>query len=532
MFKSRRTLFHTTARPTRRIGFYIRICILLILTFFIVMALHSHLSRPNAVEKSPSFALKLDTDSFLGQLAEYYVSDNHSAKATQSGFYPLSDGQEALLARIALIENSQHALDLQYYIYRDDSTSSLLTHAIYQAAERGVRVRILLDDMQTRSDSDMASLAAHDNIKLRLFNAFDNRVLRLLDFVTDFGLMNHRMHNKALIADNAFAIAGGRNIGNEYFAANHDVDFGDFDLLLAGSAVNDISDQFDLYWNSTPSTPIESVVEVNQTPTQQQITHWQRQLRNHFKGSEYLANINQLPLMKALSNETLPLYWGEAKVYYDQPSKVYRSNDNDLMLHSLGEILSQTDSSLVLVSPYFVPTQTGTDLLVAAARTGVDITIITNSLASNDVFAVHGWYAKYRKQLLESGINLYEVKADPQAKKNYSWLGSSRTSLHAKTFVIDDSKIFAGSFNFDPRSAFLNTEMGVLIHSPEFIADALVNVDDVLRKSAYKLSLDADGNISWLNQQTHFRYDSEPDASIWLRLGAWIAGILPIETQL
>ncbi|EGU33287.1 hypothetical protein VII00023_21939 [Vibrio ichthyoenteri ATCC 700023] len=532
MFRSQRTIFHTTPRRSRRRGFYIFTTLLLLIGVLIGTALYSHFSRPDAADKLPSFAIPLDSQGFLGQLADHYVSENNNTSTSLTGFYPLSDGQEALLARIALIENSQHTLDLQYYIYRDDSTSSLLTHAIYQAAERGVRVRILLDDMQTRSDSDMASLAAHDHIELRLFNAFDNRVLRLLDFVTDFGQMNRRMHNKALIADNAFAIAGGRNIGNEYFAANHDVDFGDFDLLLAGSSVHDISDQFDLYWNSAPATPIESVIEVNQAPTPEKITHWQRQLRNHFKGSEYLANINQLPLMKALSNETLPLYWGAAKVYYDQPSKVYRPDNNDLMLHSLSDILSQTNTSLVLVSPYFVPTQAGTDLLVTAADSGVDITIITNSLASNDVFAVHGWYAKYRKQLLEAGINLYEVKTDPQAKKNYSWLGSSRTSLHAKTFVIDESEIFAGSFNFDPRSAFLNTEMGVLIHSPEFIADTLVNVDDVLRKSAYKLTLDADSNISWLNQQTNIRYDSEPDTSLWLRIGAWVAGVLPIETQL
>ncbi|WP_418114046.1 phospholipase D family protein [Vibrio scophthalmi] len=532
MFRSRRTIFHTTSRPTRRFGFYLRTGLLLLITVLVATALYAHFSRPDSVIKASSLTLPLNPNTKLGQLATHYMSENQTSAADQSGFYPLSDGQEALLARIALIENSEQSLDLQYYIYRDDSTSSLLTHAIFQAAERGVRVRILLDDMQSRSDSDMAALAAHDNIELRLFNAFDNRVLRMLDFLTNFSQMNRRMHNKALIADSAFAIAGGRNIGDEYFAANHDVDFGDFDLLLAGNSVAEISHQFDLYWNSTPATPIEALVEVGQAPTAEQVTQWQRQLRNHFDGSEYSANINQLPLMRALNGKTLPLYWGEAKVYYDQPSKVYQPDQSQLMLHSLGDILSQADSSFVLVSPYFVPTQAGTDLLTKAAQEGLDITIITNSLASNDVFAVHGWYAKYRKQLIESGINLYEVKADPQAKKNYSWLGSSRTSLHAKTFVIDGRKIFAGSFNFDPRSAFLNTEMGVLINAPEFVTDALMNVDDILHKSAYQLMLDNQGNLLWINHQTHRRYDSEPDTSIWLRIGAWIAGILPIETQL
>ena len=532
MFRSRRTIFHTSPRPTRRLGFYLKTGLILLVTLLIATALYSHFSRPHPVEKTSSLALPLNLQTKLGQLANHYVNENETSAAALSGFYPLSDGQEALFARIALIENSEQSLDFQYYIYRNDSTSSLLTHAIYQAAERGVRVRILLDDMQSRNDSDMADLATHDNIELRLFNAFDNRMLRILDFVTHFGQINRRMHNKALIADSAFAIAGGRNIGNEYFAANHDVDFGDFDLLLAGNSVAEINHQFDLYWNSTPATPIEALIEESQAPTTEQITHWQRQLKNHFNGSEYLANINQLPLMKALSSETLSLYWGEAKVYYDQPSKVYRPEESELMLHALGDILSQTHSSFVLVSPYFVPTQAGTDLLTKAARAGIDITIITNSLASNDVFAVHGWYAKYRQQLLESGVTLYEVKADPQAKKNYSWLGSSRTSLHAKTFVIDGHKVFVGSFNFDPRSAFLNTEMGVLINSPQFVSDALVNVDEILRKSAYQLTLDPDGNILWLNHQTQISYDREPEASIWLRIGAWIAGVLPIEKQL
>ena len=260
--------------------------------------------------------------------------------------------------------------------------------------------------------------------------------------------------------------------------------------------------------------------------------HWQRQLKIHFNGSEYLANINQLPLMQALSNETLSLYWGKAKVYYDQPSKVYRPNETELMLHSLDDILRQTHSSFVLVSPYFVPTQAGTDLLTKAARAGIEITIITNSLASNDVFAVHGWYAKYRQKLVESGIALYEVKVDPKIKKHYSWLGSSRTSLHAKTFVIDNNEIFAGSFNFDPRSAFLNTEMGVLVESPEFIENALSHLDNNLKKNTYRLTLDDNGDILWHDDLRQTTYHSEPDASIWLRLGAWIAGVLPIEKQL
>lgn len=483
-----------------------------------------------AIDKPHNHSIPFSDSTLLGQLATEYAKEGEQTAKT--GFYPLANGQEALLARLALIDNAQTSIDLQYYIYRDDSTSSLLTYALYLAAERGVRVRVLLDDMQARNDSDMASLAAHPNIELRLFNPFANRSLRALDFINDFKRMNRRMHNKSIIADNAFAIAGGRNIGNEYFAANHEVDFGDFDFLLTGQSVPEISNQFDLYWNSTPAVPSTMLFEQQSQPDASHIKQWKQTLNEHFNGSDYAANIDELPLIKALKDEKLKFYWGEADVHYDQPTKVYKPSNDDFMLNALDGILRQAETSFLLVSPYFVPTQAGTDLLVSAAHSGIDITIITNSLASNDVFAVHGWYAKYRAQLLAAGIKLYEVKADPKIKKKYSWLGSSRTSLHAKTFILDDSKIFAGSFNFDPRSAFLNTEMGVLIEAPQFVTDALANLDKHLAQNTYRLSLTQDNDIVWHNDRTHQEFTSEPDASLLLRLGAWGAGILPIEEQL
>lgn len=484
-------------------------------------------STPTA-EKVPSYTIPFDSQTQLAGQALPYIN-KHSAL---TGFYPLGDGQEAFLARLALIYGAEHSIDLQYYIYRDDSTSSLMTYALYQAAERGVRVRILLDDMQSRNDKSMAQLTSHPNIKIRLFNPFENRVARVFDFVSDFDRMNRRMHNKALIADNAFVITGGRNIGDEYFAANGSVDFGDFDILMLGDTVPKVSEQFDLYWNSKPSTPIESLVRQASKPTDADIEKWENDLKRDFKNSKYIKSFAELPLTQHIKDESLDFFWGKAEVHFDLPSKIYSPENTDLMLHQLGAILAQTNDELLLISPYFVPTEQGASSLIKAVEEGIDVTIITNSLASNDVFAVHGWYAKYREPLLAGGVKLYEVKVDPSLKKKRSWLGSSRTSLHAKTFIIDRKDLFVGSFNFDPRSAFLNTEMGILIESEEFGELVYQEFDRNLRKNTYRLALNENEELEWHNDLSGTITRSEPDASIWLRFSAWFAGILPIENQL
>ncbi|WP_299019714.1 phospholipase D family protein [uncultured Photobacterium sp.] len=478
-------------------------------------------------EKEFSTAIPLNRNTTLATYSRPYLVGTPNL----SGFYPLGDGQEALLARLALIQSAESSIDLQYYIYRDDHTSSLMTWALYQAAERGVRVRILLDDMQARDDNVLATLSSHPNIKLRLFNPFTQRTFRMLGFVGDFDRLNRRMHNKALVADSAFAVTGGRNIGDEYFAANDAVDFGDFDLLLIGSAVPDIARQFDLYWNSRPATPIEHLVDNIQPPTRVQLSQWQQSLENRFKNSDYINALSDLPLAQEVKNQSLNFYLAEAEVIYDMPSKVYAKDTNALLLHQISAVLQQAKSDFLLISPYFVPTQNGTEALVEAARKGINVTIITNSLASNDVFAVHGWYAKYRKPLLKGGVKLYEVKVDSSLKKDRSWLGSSRTSLHAKTFIIDQHKIFVGSFNFDPRSAYINTEMGVFLDTPEFVEYIYQQMGIGLIKNTYRLELN-DDEIIWVDDHTGVRYTSEPYAGFWSRLGAWFSGLMPIESQL
>lgn len=446
-----------------------------------------------------------------------------------TGFYPLEKGHDALLTRLALIESAQTTLDVQYYIYRSDETSQLISWRLYEAAERGVRVRLLLDDMQKRSDKGMAYINAHPNIEIRLFNPHQYRTTRGLAFLTDFDRLNRRMHNKSLTADNIASIVGGRNIGNEYFSFESSVEFGDFDVLLYGNTVDQVSDQFDQYWNSEFAIPMEWIVAESEAVSSQDVEQWLADTKIDEKFSQGRYNFKELPLYEQLRNSDLELYWGQAELFYDRPEKI--AGKGSQLIDDLSELLEQTQHSLVLISPYFVPTESGTQALVEAAKSGKDVTIITNSLASNDVFAVHGWYAKYRQDLVEGGVDLWEVKATADVDNKWSMTGSSRSSLHAKAMMLDERKLFVGSMNLDPRSADLNTEMAVVIDQPEYVKRSLEQLPKQLKLKAYQIKVE-DDNIVWIDHETGETLTSEPDASIWRRMGAWFSGILPIEDQL
>lgn len=476
-------------------------------------------------EKSTTFQYGYQSDSALAHYFEAYEKD----PKTETGFYPLNQGHDALLARISLIESAQKSLDLQYYIYRGDETSNFITWRLYEAAKRGVRIRLLLDDMQKRNDKMMAAMNAHPNIEIRLFNPHQYRSARLFGFATDFDRLNRRMHNKSLVADSVAAVVGGRNIGNEYFSFESEVSFGDFDLLLYGEAVQQTADQFDLYWNSVYSMPMEWVFPGSEQITEAAIQTQVEKLQLTDKFTKGRYNFNMLDMYQELKKGQLTLYWGEGDIWFDLPDKV--ATHESQLVGNLSELLKSVDHSFVLISPYFVPTEAGTKALTNAAKRGVDITIVTNSLASNDVFAVHGWYSKYREDLLASGIKLWEVKSSAKLKSKWSLTGSSRASLHAKAMLIDKETLFVGSMNWDPRSAKLNTEMAAVIKQPEYVQDFLATLPEILNNNAYRVTLH-DGDIVWTDNKTGQEYNSEPEASMWRRMGSWFSGILPIEDQL
>lgn len=478
----------------------------------------------NTLEKSVSYGYEALATAPLNQ----FIHKPAAISEQESGFLELKSGREALLMRLTLIEKAQKSLDLQYYIFKDDDTSQLVYWRLYEAAQRGVRVRLLLDDMQSRSDHALARLDTHPNIEIRLFNPHGFRSLRMLSWVTNGAQLNRRMHNKSFTADSVFSIVGGRNIGNEYFAFRSEVEFSDFDMLLAGHTVKQAVQQFDVYWNSEYAVPMEWILPNAQPLKPSEMNAWQEkaQFANKFSYKDYF--LTDLQLYKNLQRRHLPLRWGKANLYYDTPQKV--DNGNSAILSKLDKLLFEAKKEIVIISPYFVPAKEGSDELVRSAKQGKKITILTNSLASNDVFAVHGWYAKYRKKLLEAGIELWELKAHSQASTERHLIGS-RSSLHSKVMMLDKERLFIGSMNLDPRSALYNTEMAVLLEKPDYVQQSVKEFEAQLKHGAYQLIL-KDKKLRWIDHHTGEVLKDEPHAGHALTFGAWVAGNLPIEKYL
>lgn len=503
-------------------------------------------SLPADVARTESKALSNTGDTRLGQ----GVAELTGTHPGQSGIRALPVANEAFAARILLARGAQRSLDLQYYIWHRDTTGQLLWEEIWRAAERGVRVRVLLDDANTGGQDDMlATLDAHPNIELRLFNPFANRGFRAGDFMRDFTRVNHRMHNKSFTADNQVAIVGGRNIGDEYFGANMEVGFQDLDVMAVGPVVREVSQEFDLFWNSASAYPGASLLPAAPPDGQAQLrTSWEAN-RGRQEAREYVDATSRTPLVSQVMQGKLELEWTTAHVLHDDPAKVLQPIDRtDLhMLPRLEAALGRPDNELDLVSPYFVPGKYGTAGLSALAGRGVKVRVLTNSLSATDVAPVHAGYAKYRKALLEAGITLYELKpgaaVPPPDKESRphglpgsgSTGGGSAASLHAKTFAADRKRIFVGSFNLDPRSAQLNTEMGVVIDSPRLAGQLSSQLDSALPNAAYQVRLTPQGELEWTEQEADGKqttFTSEPGTSGLRRLWVDFLKILPIESLL
>ncbi|WP_026287014.1 phospholipase D-like domain-containing protein [Gilvimarinus chinensis] len=456
-------------------------------------------------------------------------------QAGETGVHLLSEGTQAFASRLALIANAVDTLDVQYYLFHRDDTGTILAWALWRAAERGVRVRLLLDDMEKRPhDFPLTYLDAHPNIDVRMYNPFFWRGGRAWQMATDFGRLNHRMHNKSLTADNIATIVGGRNVGDEYFAANQDVNFGDMDALLFGPAVGEVSRQFDEYWNSDLVYPLELLnTKANRSSDELRAGDSVDVAFSHLESSIYSDALVATKIDEKIKNGTLPMAWASVQVWSDTPNLTAmkaKDTGDGLVINRLLNMFDTADSELYLISPYFVPRDKGAELLTRKAEEGVSVTVITNALAATDVVAVHSGYAKKRDDLLQAGVNVYEVKARPNVDPK-AWSISSSSSLHAKTFVIDKRWVFVGSFNLDPRSAWLNSEMGVLIDSPELAQRVLQGVDSLLQNIAYQVTWQ-DDDIVWRDTYSGETYDSEPDASWWRRAMASVLKLMPVESQL
>ena len=458
-----------------------------------------------------------------------------------SGIYPLSDAHVAFAARMDLIRSAQRTLDIQYYIWRNDLTGTLLLEQIHEAADRGVRVRLLLDDLGIPSSLDptLAALEAHPNIEVRLFNPFVVRNPKFIGFLTDFPRANRRMHNKSLTADSTATILGGRNIGDEYFDATDGVLFSDLDVMAVGPAAADVARDFDRYWASASSYPVERIVP-HAGADQLDVLERKAQAIERDPAAEAYMNALRGPhIVQKMLDGTLPFDWAKTQMISDDPAKgLNNAPPEALISHQLRKVLGEPTQELDLVSPYFVPATSGTQYLTGLAARGVDVRVLTNALEATDVAAVHSGYAKRRVELLKGGVHLYELRRMPGTvhKKEQSPgpFGSSGSSLHAKTFVVDARRVFVGSFNFDPRSAHLNTELGLVIDSPELATQIESTFLALVPQLAYGVKLDQNGKIYWIEQPNNneIRHDTEPNTTWYGRMGVWVLSILPIESLL
>ncbi|XZA35997.1 phospholipase D family protein [Neisseria musculi] len=449
-----------------------------------------------------------------------------------SGIYMLNDAHDAFVARATLINAAEHTLDLQYYIWHKDVSGKILFNMLHRAAERGVRVRLLLDDNNTNGlDNILAALDSHPNIEIRLFNPFLVRKWRALGYLTDFSRLNRRMHNKSLTADNHATIVGGRNIGDEYFNISEDTAFADVDILATGRVVTEVSEDFDRYWASESAYPFERIVRranIEKGRSELEISDNDRSQTL----ARYRRDLEQSQLFEAIKNNRIQWRHVKTKLVSDDPAKALdRTRGKPQISDKIDEALGTPEKEIYLVSPYFVPTRSGTEAIADLKKQGIGITVLTNSLQATDVAAVHSGYAKYRKPLLKAGVDLYELKAVHAVPKtkDRGLTGSSSTSLHAKTFIVDRQRVFIGSFNLDPRSARLNTEMGVVIESLPLAQDMQRRLVENTPSYAYKVTLDPHGKLQWQDPEDRTVSKKEPEAGFWKRITVKILSILPIE---
>ncbi len=460
-----------------------------------------------------------------------------------SGYHPIVTGANAFAARSILTGMATRNIDAQYYIWHNDQAGQLLLKDLWEAAERGVIVRLLLDDFNNSAkfDQHLLRFASHPNIAVRIINPLMHRKFSTLNYVTGLPRINRRMHNKSMTFDKQITVIGGRNIGNEYMSNDQSSQFADLDVLLIGKVVADIDNSFASYWSSPLSFDIETLAKFDDDVTPDFLKALDKLGidEENNEGSSltvYKAAIKDSTIDTDLINKRVPFRWTDMQFLSDDVGKLSKSVSSETnLVHQLRTLLGSPTKKLTIISSYFVPTKDGVDTLVKLAKSGVDIKILTNSFDATDVTAVHSGYSQWRPSLLRSGVKIYELKSTAAEEKrdNKLWRARSQssTSLHAKTFAVDDYQVFIGSYNVDPRSANINTEMGVIINDDELARQLHGALSDDLLNHAYEVKLLDNGSLEWhtMEDGKEVVYESEPrvDMSdhIWLTIMSW----LPID---
>ncbi|URI10199.1 phospholipase D-like domain-containing protein [Aquincola tertiaricarbonis] len=538
---------------------------------------------PPLPQRTESRALPGGTPSAF---ARKVAAERGNASAAQSGVRLLAGGEEALSTLLALVDGAEHTLDLQYYAVLNEASTRLLLQRVLAAADRGVRVRLLIDDFNTSGTDDaLLRLTRHPRLEVRLYNPLPggrfSLLTRVIASLHDVARINNRMHNKQLVADNALAVTGGRNLGDAYFLQGAKANFVDLDLLVAGPVVQQLSATFDRYWASDLAYPADAIIApqagsaparpasaeaapvtapTRAVPPQRPPAGSASQALPEVPPGEPASAPNLPPVASApmdapsgLDDSTLarlkaqadalragPLHlqWMPARLWADRPSKTSGGGNpspDEIMFDDFAGLMRSARQQVFLVTPYFVPGEPGMGLIRELRQRGVRVRILTASLAGTDAPAVHLGYSRYREELLRLGVELYELRAEPGGPKPPRFGGvHSRTNLHAKAMLVDAGTVVVGSMNFDPRSANLNTEMGLVTRSTRFAAQVDQLLTEITQRAAWRLSLQ-DGGLLWTHtddQGQPLRVTHEPDTSLLKRLGLKLLGPLAPEEML
>jgi putative cardiolipin synthase len=513
---------------------------LILIAGYILMGLFYRL--PDISSRQRSYMIDDGHATKLGRQFGNLVTDHPG----QAGVFLLQRGRDAFAARALLARLAEKSLDIQYYMYHQDTVGGLLSYEVLEAADRGVRVRMLIDDIYGNQNEDTwVALNAHEKIEVRLWNPWKRgggKVGRMIQSVFRAFEIDYRMHAKSFTVDNQATILGGRNIGDEYFDADTDVAFADIDVLSIGPPVREVSSEFDSYWNAEHAFPVDILVRPG---TKQDLDALRGEKDNFYKKqatSDYLQALTDSDLAAGLEDGSLAFSWSEARVIHDSPQKedLKKAGHEELLISQLAPYITSATKKVDIVSPYFVPGDQATDALCKLSRDGVEVRILTNSLASNDVSAVHAGYAKYRRKLLRCGVRLFELDESIKDRegKMFTWLpGLAKSSLHAKTMIFDDEIMFVGSFNFDKRSLYINNEIGLVFRDPATAADAARHFEENVNKVAFEVSFSREGgreNMHWTGGQggPDVVMEEEPYATTVQKLTVGILKWLPIESQL
>jgi putative cardiolipin synthase len=468
--------------------------------------------------------------------AARYSRDRRKADPESNGFYPLIEGKDAFGARLVLMDNAENSIDAQYFLMKPDDAGLVFAHAMLRAADRGVRVRLLIDDVFTTvKDRALIYLNEHPNIDVRIFNPISRKGFRVLNFLWNFSRSNRRMHNKSLTIDNALSIVGGRNIADEYFQLDAKGEFIDFDMIAAGPIVQEVSDSFGAYWNHELATPMEALYEGANADEREQFRQRFDSRMEESGHSVYGDVVNKVMTQHRLTGDVEP-FIADARAIIDDPQKLMEQvcDEHKIVAREITAALDSAQSEILIYTPYFIPRSNGMELIERIRARGVRIVLLTNSLATNNHTSVHSAYASYRKRLLAAGVEVWEARGDAAYQERDDGTKTRRyLTLHTKGIMIDRRYTFVGSLNLDPRSFDLNSELGIMVDSIEMATALAERTSRRLPEIAYRLKLEKDDSITW-----HATVDGqyvvatkEPLTSGWRRLLAWLLRILP-EGQL